>query len=611
MARELAQVPTDASSVTIRFRTNRYAPPAALDLKVPSGAGSGDVTIRGQYADGAWTFKVPLTEASTAFVCRFVLDGKEHGEKSTVKLTAKPGSVHEFDGYDISLTVFDELAQSRSPMMERMFRNESTERSFDVIVIGSGMGGGVLADRLATLGLKVAVLEAGSLLFATHIGNLPRPTKVGLFSKHIWDLWYRYGIRNYTQGADSVYQGAQGFNLGGRSVFWGGLIPRMSEWELAAWPREIRKYLLGRGYDSAERLVKKSDYKGWSYQETAKAFLARSFPAYNVQDAPLGIDYPRTLSRPLLPDGVFSTADLLMESILTGSESHLNHPRIFERHPAVRLNHDGGRIRSVTALDLDEDRFVDFKASAYVLAAGTVESAKLALNSDLEPRSNVGKAFTDHPVFYTHFGIPRTSKLFRENDAAKILMRSRAASASVDPFNVVIELGADLNHGRFVDPDLLAAHSRARQSMLCEVVFLAAVPLDPRNFVSMPEHRFYDQPVVRMHPTPGLDRITAQILPIHKEILARFGATSLLGETLELKLAPAGGVAHEAGTLRISEGPEAKSAGVVDQNLRFHQHENLWACDMSIFPTSPAANPSLTLIALALRLADHLKASLA
>ena len=610
VARELAQVPTEATSVTLRFRTNRYAPPSLLELKLSTGEGQGDTVIRGGYAEGAWTFKVPLDAPRANLVGRFILDGKEYGEKSTVRLDAKAGSVHEYDAFDVCLTIFDELAQSRSPLMARMFRKPSADRRFDVIVIGSGMGGGVLANRLAALGLKVAILEAGSLLFATHIGNLPRPTKVGVFSKHIWDLWYRYGIRNYTPGPDSTYQGAQGFNLGGRSIFWGGLVPRMSDWELAAWPGEIRSWLLNGGYDAAERLVKKSDYKGWTYQEAAKAFLARSFPSYKVQDAPLGIDYPKKLSRPLLPDGVFSTADLLMESILTGPESNLNHPSVFERHPAIRLNHDGGKVRSVTALDLDRDQFVEFEASAYVLAAGTVESAKLALNSDLEPRSSIGRGFTDHPVFYTHFGLPRSSDLYRESDAAKIMMQSRSASPSVDPFNVVIELGADLNHGRFIDPDLLAAHARARASMLCEVVFLAAVPLDERNSVTMPGKRFYDQPVATMNATPDLDRITAGIKPIHKEILERFGAVSLQGETLELKLAPAGGVAHEAGTLRMSQGSETQSAGVVDPDLRFHRHPNLWACDMSVFPASPAANPSLTLIALALRLADQLKQEL-
>ena len=46
--------------------------------------------------------------------------------------------------------------------------------------------------------------------------------------------------------------------------------------------------------------------------------------------------------------------------------------------------------------------------------------------------------------------------------------------------------------------------------------------------------------------------------------------------------------------------------GVVDADLKLLAYDNLYACDNSVFPTSPAANPSLTMVALALRLADHL-----
>jgi choline dehydrogenase-like flavoprotein len=73
---------------------------------------------------------------------------------------------------------------------------------------------------------------------------------------------------------------------------------------------------------------------------------------------------------------------------------------------------------------------------------------------------------------------------------------------------------------------------------------------------------------------------------------------------LSLKEAGLGGVAHEVGTLRLS----ANGDGVVDADLKFLSYDNLYACDLSVFPSSPAANPTLTLAALAIRLADHLKA---
>lgn len=70
-----------------------------------------------------------------------------------------------------------------------------------------------------------------------------------------------------------------------------------------------------------------------------------------------------------------------------------------------------------------------------------------------------------------------------------------------------------------------------------------------------------------------------------------------------LQVAAIGGVAHEVGTLRTA----GDGSGVVDQNLKFLAYDNLYACDNSVFPVSPAANPSLTTVALALRLASELK----
>jgi choline dehydrogenase-like flavoprotein len=88
-----------------------------------------------------------------------------------------------------------------------------------------------------------------------------------------------------------------------------------------------------------------------------------------------------------------------------------------------------------------------------------------------------------------------------------------------------------------------------------------------------------------------------------QQILDRLNATVLPGDNHLLNEAPLGGVAHEVGTLRLGE----PGAGVVDTNLKFNEYENLYCCDLSVLPTSPAANPSLTLVALALRLADHLR----
>jgi choline dehydrogenase-like flavoprotein len=61
---------------------------------------------------------------------------------------------------------------------------------------------------------------------------------------------------------------------------------------------------------------------------------------------------------------------------------------------------------------------------------------------------------------------------------------------------------------------------------------------------------------------------------------------------------------HQMGTTRMDQDP---NAGVVDENCRVHGIENLFVAGSSVFPTGGYTNPTLTIVALALRLADHIK----
>lgn len=61
---------------------------------------------------------------------------------------------------------------------------------------------------------------------------------------------------------------------------------------------------------------------------------------------------------------------------------------------------------------------------------------------------------------------------------------------------------------------------------------------------------------------------------------------------------------HNIGTTRMHRDPRF---GVVNENCRVHSVANLYVAGSSIFPTSGAFNPTLTIVALSLRLADHIK----
>jgi choline dehydrogenase-like flavoprotein len=476
----------------------------------------------------------------------------------------------------------------------------------------------VLASALADAGQRVLVLEAGSLLFPTHIGNLPRRLLLGQFQKHVWSLWQDFGVLNYTSRDGSQYSGAQGFNLGGRSLFWGSLIPELTAWQLAQWPEAVRKYLLdGGGYVDARRALNADHGAAAPFQQLSRSFLDGVLPGWTASDAPVGVQSLGATAWSL-PAGIFSTADLLLEDVLAQRPPTLaatGHSTL-----TVNLNHyvhrvltdpaDPRRVTGVRCRDLLARQDRTYRARTVVLCGGTIESAKLALRSQLrDENEKIGRGITDHLIRYRHFVVPPGHAHASATDSAKILLQHPGATADRHAFDIVVELGAEFNQGRYVDANHLAEDENLRNgSMLCEIVFQYASPLVEANAVSLPPGAAAGplQPVdLFMTATQPAAALIAEADELARSVFDAFDARPVTGEGLNLDLQSAalGGVAHEVGTLRMAD----DGTGVVDEDLKFLGYDNLYACDNSVFPTSPAANPSLTLVALALRLARRLR----
>ena len=81
-------------------------------------------------------------------------------------------------------------------------------------------------------------------------------------------------------------------------------------------------------------------------------------------------------------------------------------------------------------------------------------------------------------------------------------------------------------------------------------------------------------------------------------------AGNLIGYDVTLDAPPMHVSWHHMGTTRMAESPRE---GVVDADCRVHGTANLFVAGSSVFPSTGNANPTLTIVALALRLADHLK----
>ena len=589
---------------TIRFQTNTYRPDLDVSIRCDV-IGDWQQDIGGNFSNDAWVFVLDENPWENPFEFKFVLEEQVWMAGNNLKVDAVNGAEFTFTDDDVTFPPITEAIVENGIVSQTFFpRNYDANMEHDVIVIGSGFGGGVVANTCSNFGLKTLVLELGSYLFPTHVANLPRQHPLNNnVDKHIWHLWDEFKTTNYVNQPGSTYGGGQGFCLGGRSVFWGGFIPRMSWWEMELWPTNVQWYMENGGYDSAEELLKKSVAQS-GYQTQVLNYFRTHFNDYQTNSAPMAVHQPDS-ARNMLSTGVFSSADLLMESMLSAGPQGTQNLTINLNQAVTQLEWQGDKITGVNCWDLQANMTRTYKAKHIVLAAGTVESAKIALLSNLKnPNNLIGKGMTDHPIYFTHFRLPDTSPLFNIQAGSKILLRHKNANANQHRYNILIELGADFNQNRYVDKAIYQEMQEVKDnSMLCEIVFLFNTQLNEDNRLNQfgasgvkPQINMFDAGI------SGAE--WNEINAVQNDILSSIGALPILNQQpLQPAKADLGGVAHEVGTMRMGE----PGLAVVDENLQFHGYDNLHVCDLSVFPSSPAANPSLTLAALALRLGERLK----
>ena len=559
-------------------------------------------------------------------------------------------------------STYGNFVSAASVAQERLFPQYSgTRDDFDIIIVGSGVGGGILADDLAeSVGSskRILVLEAGSFLYPTHVYNFCRFSNSSVAGHYRCDTFRQGGDENSEFFIGEKPQ----LNFGGRSIFWSGLIPAVQEWELDFFPDLVRKELEGGLLDDAGAMMNESRSMG----VTAKAIVSRLCGSALAQEFSIR-ETPRALHQPYLtadgvpadefatePTGVFNTAELLVNQLgltpgVSGGDGPGLHLLLNSFVEDVQ-DHDG-HFELVSRDTLTGHARV-FRAGTVVIAAGSIESPKLLRRSSVYPnlpqpvRDLLGRGLTDHPTtseitaYVTHIGdvpIPKSAH-------AKIVLYSRGLGDGEIrfPFNVEMNVNHEYWHLRENDPnDPLANHpdvfstNHAEGPSRVDLKFSFGNCLDDGNVIE-PAPPFGYVPEIRFHNPRRMDRLRDSRFPAlagwrksHEEI---FGVLNHVTHQIFSQFsnggAPArpenevwygqggkgfgyGTVHHAAGSLRMpyrpARGDDFAPNSVVDTDLRVVGTNGLYVCDMSVMPFSSAANPVRTLAALALRLSRHLR----
>jgi hypothetical protein len=305
--------------------------------------------------------------------------------------------------------------------------NSGSGRPFDLIVIGGGSFGPILAQHLTyndtARARRVLVLEAGRLVLVEHVQNLPLlglnvpgPTTVdpGVARAEVWGLPWRTDVPRGFPGL--------AYCVGGRSVYFGGWSPQLLASEMpSAWPAAVVADVNGPlpggadGYfrQAAEQIgtTTTNDFIFGALHIALRAQLKQGIDNNDVTDAiplaqlPLHLDgipnAQRNLNKleaPLavqarppragsFPFNKFSSLQLLMQAsraaqFESGGDDTRKRLMVVPDCHVTRLVTDGsGPIRRIVAVETNRGTVQVPEEAVVVLALGTIENARLALVS--------------------------------------------------------------------------------------------------------------------------------------------------------------------------------------------------------------------------------------
>ena len=495
----------------------------------------------------------------------------------------------------------------------------------DVVIIGSGAGGGTLARALAPTAARILIIERGDFI--------PREPE-NWDPAAVWkELRYRTAER-WLDGAGRAFRPYTHYCVGGNTKFWGSVLYRLRKEDFEAtehadgvspaWP--IDYATLAPYYDRAERLYAVHGERGADPTEPPAgplphppiahadeiAELVERLREQGLHPSPL----PLGLLDPGAPDGCIlcNTCNSFpcRRHAKSEAETCCIRPVLAQANVTLWTNALARRLltdprgRRVVAVEVERNgEIVRARAPVVVAACGAVNSAALLL------RSATGR----HPG-----GLANSSGLVGARYMAHLatmmqgfhpLRRNHAVFQKTVAINDFYLRGPDTGyplgqiqsqgrtHGVMAQTAAPWIPLWAYDAWVARGVDWLAMTEDlPRR-----ENRVTVEPDgrIRLRYRPNNcaahDRLVAEM----RRILRRLGFWKVMIHSHAEK-----NTTHQCGTLCFGVDPRES---VLDPWCRAHDVENLFVVDASFFPSSAAVNPGLTIAAQALRVADHIIAT--
>jgi choline dehydrogenase-like flavoprotein len=492
---------------------------------------------------------------------------------------------------------------------------------YDVIIIGTGAGGGTLAHRLAPTGKRILLLERG--------GYLPREPE-NWDSREVFgrdryvteESWYdkdgrpfRPHAQYYVGGNTKVY-GAILFRLRerdfGRVQHHGGVSPAwpISYADLEPYYTEAEKLYLvhgERGEDPTEPPASGPyPYPAVSHEPRIQQLHDDLVAAgHNPFHLPVGVDLDESdpergrCVRCDRFDGFPCLTDGKADAHVLCVRPAIKHPNVTlkTRAKVERLLSDGRSITGVV-----EESGETHTADVVVVSCGAVNSAALLLRSDVANSSDqVGRNYMAH----INSGVIALSQEPNPTKFQKTLGINDyywGAPDSELPLGHIQMLGkSDKNILRAGAPwfapgmalDYMARHAIDFWITTEDLPHPDnRVTVDRAGDIHLAKTYYNLEPHKRL-----LGKLKDLLGPMqcHATMIPRW---SVLDQQI-----PLAGIAHNCGTVRFGADP---ADSVLDVDCKAHDLDNLYVVDTSFFPSSSAVNPALTAMANALRVGDHL-----